>query len=60
MTSVFKAFGRAASVLAVLTMLAAPAALAAGREDRDLGRKFCERAKQFAVIVFSRLGGPPG
>ncbi len=60
MTGILKVIGRVASILTMLTMLAAPAALAAGREDRDLGRKFCERAKQFAVIVFSRLGGPPG
>ncbi|HET8797871.1 MAG TPA: hypothetical protein VFO89_09290 [Thermoanaerobaculia bacterium] len=51
--------GRAASILAVLTILAAPAAFAAER-DRDLGRKFFEQAKRFVVTVFSRLGGPPG
>ncbi len=60
MRGVFKGLGRAASILAVLTMLAAPAAFAAGRENRDFGGKFFERAKQFVVIVLSRLGTPPG
>lgn len=59
MRGVSKSVGRAASILAVLTILAAPAAFAAER-DRDLGRKFFEQAKRFVVTVFSRLGGPPG
>lgn len=60
MRGVSKGFGRAASILAVLTMLAAPAALAANRDERDFGGKFVERAKRFVETMFSRLGTPPG
>jgi hypothetical protein len=59
MRHVSKRLGRAASVLAVLTMLAAPAAFAANRDDRDFSR-FLEQAKRFVVTVFSRLSTPPG
>lgn len=60
MRGVSKGLGRVASILAVLTMLAAPAAFAASRDDRDVSRKFFERAKRFVVTVFSRWGSPPG
>ncbi len=60
MRGVSKGLGRAASIVAVLTMLAAPAAFAANRDDRELGGKFFERAKRFVEIMFSRLGTPPG
>lgn len=60
MRGVSRGLGRAASILAVLTMLAAPAALAASRADRALGGRFFERAKRFVEVVFSRLGSPPG
>ena len=60
MRGVSRSLGRAASILAVLTMLAAPAAFAVNRDDREFGQKFFERAKRYIVIVFSRIGGPPG
>ena len=60
MRGVSKGLGRAASILAVLTMLAAPAAFAADRDERQVGQKFFERAKRFVVVVFSRFGTPPG
>ena len=59
MRGVSKGLGLA-SIVAVLTMLAAPAAFAADRDDREFGRKSFERAKRFVVIVFSRFGTPPG
>lgn len=60
MRGVSKRLGRAASLVAVLTILIAPTVFAAERDDRDVGRKFFERAKRFVVTVFSRIGGPPG
>jgi hypothetical protein len=60
MQGVSKRLGGAAAFLAVLTILIAPAVFAADRDERVSDRQFFERAKRFVVIVFSRLGGPPG
>jgi hypothetical protein len=60
MRGVSKRLGRAASLLAVLTILVAPAVFAADGDECDGAGQFFERAKSFIVIVFSRIGGPPG
>lgn len=60
MRGVSKGFLRAAALLALLTVLVAQGAVAADR-DADRGwRDRIERAKQFVVTVFSRIGFPPG
>lgn len=60
MRGMSRGIARAATIVAVLALFAAPAAFAADRGDRDLGRKFYERARRFVAVVFSRIGGPPG
>jgi hypothetical protein len=46
--------------LVLLAVLMAQGAMAANREGQpDWGDRF-ERARQFVVMLFARLGGPPG
>lgn len=60
MRGVSKGFRRTAALLALLTVLVAQGAVAADRDgDRGLRDRF-ERAKQFVVTIFARLGLPPG
>lgn len=60
MRGVSKRFRRAAALLALLTVLVAPGAVAdEGNDDWGLGEEL-ERARQFVVTVLARLGTPPG
>lgn len=55
-----KWFRRSLVLLALLTVFAAQGAVAADRETgRSLGDRF-EQAKRFIVVIFSRIGWPPG
>lgn len=61
MRDVSKRFRRVAVLLALLTVLVAPGAVAdEGIDDWGLLGEELERARQFVVEVFSRLGSPPG
>jgi hypothetical protein len=53
---------RAAGVMAVLTLLAAPTAFAVqdGTDSRGWLIERIQQAKRFIVVAFSRLGTPPG
>ena len=61
MRGVSKGFMRAASVAALLTIMAAQGATAAPRDDGGAGwlHRF-ERAKHFVVTILDELGWPPG
>lgn len=62
MRRVINRAGRAAALLAVLTIAASQAALAADRDggrDRGLFDRF-ERAKHWIVRALDRIGLPPG
>jgi hypothetical protein len=61
MRGVSKRFVRAASVAALLTILAAQGAVAAQRDEGSGGwlRRF-ERAKHFIVTILDELGAPKG
>ena len=61
MRGVSKRFVRAASVVALLTILAAQGATAAQRGDGgDVWLRRFERARHFIVTILDQLGGPPG
>ena len=60
MRAEFRGVRRSAALLALVTILATHAAMAADRDGgRDLSDPF-NRAKRFIVKVFSRFGLPPG
>lgn len=60
MRGVSKGFRRTSALLVLLAVLMAQGAMAANREGQpDWGDRF-ERARQFVVMLFARLGGPPG
>ncbi len=60
MRGVFNCFRRLAALLVLLTILPVQSALAKEqvRDDNLLDR--FERAKRFIVVIFSRIGWPPG
>jgi hypothetical protein len=60
MRGVYKRFRRVAAMLALLTVLVAPGAVAdEGSEDWGLGEEL-ERARQFVMEVLARFSIPPG
>jgi hypothetical protein len=61
MRGVSKRIVRAASVAALLTILAAQSASAAQRDDGSDGwLRRLERARHFIVTILDELSGPPG